>query len=118
MHIGEEFSELKPLKRGVPQRSVLGPVLFSVYTADLSVVLQRYGVKFKLFADDTQFYISVTNICSAKKKLSVVLLKVKQWMDSRQLKLNENKSECLFVGRKLDLERLNVQTLRVKPLTL
>ena len=113
VQIGDEFSDSRPLTRGVPQGSVLGPVLFSVYTADLSAVLERHGVKFKLFADDTQFYLSLTNIRDVEDQLSAVLLEIRQWMKLRHLKLNEDKTECLFVGRKLDRERLNFQSLNV-----
>lgn len=98
VQIGGEFSDSRPMTRGVPQGSVLGPILFSVYTRGLSGVLEGHRVKFKLFADDIQFYMSLTNIRCAEEKLSAVLLDIKQWMDSRQLKLNEDKTEGLFVG--------------------
>lgn len=113
VQIGDTFSDSVPLKRGVPQGSVLGPVLFCLYTADLSVVLERHGVKFKLYADDTQFYMSVTNIQETEAHLSAILEDIKHWMDSRQLRLNEDKTECLFVGREMDYVRLGVQTLSV-----
>lgn len=57
-----------------------------MYTADLSVVLKEHEVEFKLCADDTKLYISVSNICSAEEKFSIVLWVEKQWIDSRQLK--------------------------------
>lgn len=113
VQIGEEFSDSRPLTSGVPQGSVLGPVLFSVYTADLSTVLERHGVKFKLFADDTQFCLSLANVQEVEDRLSAVMLDIRQWMNSRQLKLNEDKTECLFVGRELDRDRMNVQSLSV-----
>lgn len=113
VQIGDEFSDSLPLRRGVPQGSVLGPVLFCLYTADLSVVLERYGVKFKLYADDTQFYLSVTNIQEAEAHLGAILEDIRQWMESRQLRLNEDKTECLFVGREIDYGRLGVQSLTV-----
>ena len=111
--IGNEFSDPIPLTRGVPQGSVLGPILFCLYTTDLSALLEKYEVRFKLFADDTQFYMSFTNIHDSETYLSSVLTDIKQWMDSRQLKLNQDKTECLYVGRRTDFDSLGVRKLKV-----
>ena len=87
----------------------MGPVLFSIYTADLYQVLRRHGVSVKMFADDTQFYMALNNVEEVETQLSVIMNDLKHWMNKRQLKLNENKTECLVVGRKLDFERLNIR---------
>ena len=47
------------LSLGVPQGSVLGPALFTVCTKPLSTIAQRYRVKYHLYADDTQLYVSL-----------------------------------------------------------
>ena len=42
---------------GVPHGSVLGPLVFTMYTRPLGIIAQRYGVKYHLYADNTQLYI-------------------------------------------------------------
>ena len=50
--------------------SVLGPVLFRVYTGTLAFLLEAHGVSYHFFADDTQLYIRVEDSDEAKHRLS------------------------------------------------
>ena len=52
------YSSLFHLFWGVPYGSVLGPMLFSIYTAPLSAIMDLYGVLYRIYADDTQLYLS------------------------------------------------------------
>ena len=60
--VSQRKSETRKLTKGVPQGSVLGPTLFAIYTIELSWILKKHNVTFKLYADDTQFYFSITTI--------------------------------------------------------
>merc|ERR1712002_1439985 len=96
VHIRKKSSALEPLKRGVLQGSMLGPVLFSIYTIELSKILLEIGVKFETFADDTQIYLTITNITATCIKLSEILTRIEAWMNFKQLKLNMNKTAYML----------------------
>ena len=95
--IGESRSEPTTLQYGVPQSSVLGSVLFTVYTGALAFLLETRGVSYHFFADDTQLYIRVEDIDEAKHRLSSLLSDLKIWMARRKLKLNDGKTEIIVI---------------------
>ena len=79
---------------GVPQGSVLGPLLFLLYINDLpnaSKVLSFY-----LFADDTNIYFRSQDLCSLQKIMNMELKKVRKWLDANQLALNIDKTNFVI----------------------
>ena len=97
MAIGESRSEPTTLQYGILQGSVLGPVLFTVYTGTLAFLLETHGVSYHFFADDTLLYIRVEDIDEAKHSLSSLLSDLKIWMARRKLKLNGGKTEIIVI---------------------
>ena len=97
MAIGESRSEPTTLWYVVLQGSVVGPVLFTVYTGTLAFLLEAHGVGYHCFADDTQLYIRVEDIDEAKHRLSSLLSDLKIWMARRKLKLNDGKTEIIVI---------------------
>lgn len=101
VHLGHYSSTNKHLGCGVPQGSILGPVLFSLYLLPVAAIFKKHGVSFHLYADDTQLYLPLQrNNKYTLQPLLDCLNELKSWLSSNFLNLNENKSEFIIFGPK------------------
>ena len=93
----EHVSELQVVKYGVPQGSVLGPMLFNVYCLPLTTIIRKHGVSYHVYADDTQVYVDgdKNDSSSAYATLYACINDIKEWLSSNFLLLNDKKQNSL-----------------------
>jgi len=93
-------STLQSLLYDVLQWSLLGPLLFVLYFADVIKIAANHGVCMDAYADDIQTYASckASDQQTATSRLLACVADIETWLSSNRLKLNANKIEFIWLG--------------------
>ena len=101
---------------GVIQGSVIGPLMFLVYINDLVILLSRFNIRVKLFADDVKMYLKVTNcsdVCIMRKALSALA----SWADQWQLTVSVSKCGVMHMGKNLPVQQFSFNNDMLPPVS-
>ena len=91
------------ISMGVPQGSILGPLLFLVYINGIQSELQHS--KITMFADDMAFYCHENSPTNLESKLNADLAAITSWLHDNKLTLNVTKSKFMVIGRRNKLSQ-------------
>ena len=109
--INSKQSTLLPIKYGVPQGSILGPLLFSIFINDLPLCINTS--ESNLFADDTTLLSLASNVATLNENLNISMDALKRWCISNLMFVNAKKSGCMLVCTRQKRMKLPCGTLHI-----
>ena len=102
--INDDYSRSHTSSCGVPQGSVLGARMFTMYMRPFSAIMDKHGVRYHSYADDIQLYLKCGNndisVDDAISRLEMCIKDICKWMSQNALKLNEGKTDFIIFSPK------------------
>ena len=110
-----QLSAVMKLIYGVPQSSVLGSLLFLLYTAELLDIIKKKDMKAHSYADDTQVHLSTgaSNARTAVRRFVSCTEKIESWMSCNRLKINAEKTQVIWIGSRQQLAKVDTEELQL-----
>lgn len=115
VHVNDTFSSQESISCGVPQGSILGPLMFLCYVNDMPISISK-KCKLLLYADDSAIIYSHKNLSVIKSTLGQELESCSKWLVDNKLSLHLGKTECILFGskRKIKNQRILVYNAMIK----
>ena len=104
--VNGHYSSNLPILKGVPQGSILGPLLFNIFVND--IVSSSSTSKFIIYADDTTLLYSHSDIKILNEIINVELKSIEKWYSANQLQLNLTKTCYIVFGPKIKTNLVNI----------
>jgi hypothetical protein len=101
------LSEEREVICGIPQGSILGPLLFIIYINDLPNYLERTTPR--MFADDTNLTSVGETIDEVEERASIDMMNVQKWLCENKLNLNIAKTEYVLIGSRYKTNNVDTQ---------
>ena len=90
------LSSEETVESGIPQGSIIGPLLFICFTNDLAD--EFTDCKMVSYADDTQLIVDAENMCQLKEKIENVIKTAQKWYEANSMKNNIGKTEIVILN--------------------
>jgi len=116
VHYNGETSDVMPVTSGVPQGSVLGPVLFILYAIDVTKLAENAGFSVHAYTDNLQIYGHADPSQSTQLMADIAdcITSVETWMASNQLRLNLAKTDVIWLGTSRQVQQCTTDPLQLQ----